>query len=82
MRGECPSCKKEAAYFSRFDRFGCISCNEWTETDHCGGGECDSGFEHAPEKPSMTSASHEYLSKTVPSDNVIEFDDRVDPRPN
>lgn len=56
MRSECPSCGKSAVWFGRYDRFGCLGCDQWTEGDHCVGAECDAGFDHAPDKPSLVNA--------------------------
>lgn len=54
-------CDEKRAYFGKYDRFACIKCDVWLEPDHCVGMICDGGFEHSPEKPSMSTYTYEYF---------------------
>jgi len=49
----CPSCGGLTVYFGRYDTFGCLACDAFTEPDHCAGVDCDVGFEHLPARPSL-----------------------------
>lgn len=55
----CPKCNGRSLYWSAYDAFGCLNCDIWTEdATHCVDKEgmpydCDSGFLHAPERPSL-----------------------------